>query len=68
VIKLQVNIPMLGKDKGDIITLETKGGVIIDQFWRNRLNDSPIDNCVTIVKSKEEKVVKETKPKKRGSE
>ena len=64
-IKLQVNIPMMGKIKGDVVTLETKSGVIIDQFWRNRLNDSHIDNCVTIVK---DKVVKETKPKKRGSE
>ena len=57
----------MGKIKGDIVTLETKGGVIIDQFWRNRFNDSLIDNCVNIVRNKDDKA-KETKPKKRGSE
>ena len=54
-IKLKVNTPMLGKKSGDIITLETKSGVIIDQFWRNRLVDSKIDDCVTIVPEKKSK-------------
>ena len=51
-MKLKVNIPMNGKKEGDIVVVKTKGGIIIDKFWRKRLQDSKLDNCVSIVKTK----------------
>jgi len=52
---LKINIPMMGKNAGDTVNVETKSGVIKDRFWRNRLADSKIDNCVEIVDNKKTK-------------
>ena len=41
------------------IDIEDNGGIPVDRFWRNRLKDAEIDNCV--------EVVNETKPAKRRS-
>lgn len=39
------------KKKGDIIEVEcSANSVPLERFWRNRLNDAKIDNCVEIVK------------------
>lgn len=56
-IKLKVNQDLRtpkGKIlKGAIIELECDGqNTPLDSFWRNRLIDSAIDNCVEIYKSK----------------
>ena len=52
---LKMNIPMMGKKAGDTVSVETKSGVIKDRFWRNRLADAKIDNCVEIVDNKKTK-------------
>ena len=51
-IELKINIPMMGKKAGDTVKCKTKSGVIVDRFWRNRLGDAKIDNCVEIVDNK----------------
>ena len=33
-----------------IINIEDDNGIPIDKFWRNRLEDAKIDNCVEIIK------------------
>lgn len=35
--------------KDSIIEIEDMNGEPVDRFWRNRLKDSAIDNCVEIV-------------------
>jgi len=37
--------------KDVIIEIDDVEGVPLDKFWRNRLKDSAIDNCVEIVSS-----------------
>lgn len=53
---LKINIPMMGKKAGDTFNVEIKNGVIKDKFWRNRLHDAKIDNCVEIVDNKKTKI------------
>lgn len=37
--------------ENEIVIIKTdKKGMPIDSFWRNRLTDSKIDNCIEIVK------------------
>ena len=53
-IKLNQDLstPKGKKLKDSIINLECdKNSIPLDQFWRNRLKDSKIDNCVEIIKS-----------------
>jgi len=57
-IKIKLNqdlrTPKGLQKKDDIISLETDQNKIpLDHFWRNRLKDSMIDNCVELVQEKE---------------
>lgn len=55
-IKIKLNVDLLGFKAGRIIRLATNdSGKPADQFWRNRLKDSSIDNCVEIVKEEKKK-------------
>lgn len=39
--------------KGAIVSVESdKNGIPIDLFWRNRVKDSAIDNCVEVLEEK----------------
>lgn len=52
-ITLKIEKPLLDKAVGDTITLDCdRDGVIIDRYWRRRLQDSELDKCVTILKQK----------------
>lgn len=45
--KLKLNTDLLEHKSGDIIEIKIdKDGVPLDRFWRNRVRDSKIDNCV----------------------
>lgn len=45
--RYKVNIPMRGTKKGQIIALKIdRDGKPVDQFWRMRLVDAEIDNCI----------------------
>jgi hypothetical protein len=39
--------------KDSIIEIADIDGVPLDKFWRNRLKDSVIDNCVEIVSTQQ---------------
>ena len=50
-IKLNQNLrtPQGQLSKDTIIEINDENGVPTDLFWRNRLKDSAIDNCIEIV-------------------
>ena len=49
-ISLKINKPFFGKKIGDIIEISAdKSGIPLDAYWRNRLKDSAIDNCIEII-------------------
>lgn len=53
-IKLKINTnlktPQGAYKKGEIILIEAdKEGTPLNHFWRNRLKDSSIDNCVEVI-------------------
>lgn len=42
--------PFGPKLKGDVVEVEVDSdGIPLDHFWRNRLKDSTVDNCVSVV-------------------
>lgn len=44
---LQINKNVGGKVPGDVIQIKVdKEGTPIDRYWRDRVKDSSIDNCV----------------------
>ena len=60
-MKLRINTDSLPSYKaGDTIKVETKGGVIKDKYWRNRLSDAKFDNCVSIVDNEKTKNIQIT--------
>jgi len=51
-MKLKLNQPMKGFDAGRTVTVQTDtSGVPLEKFWRRRLRDAKIDNCVEVIKS-----------------
>jgi len=55
-LSIKLNIPMRGFLVGQIAHVEVdKDGIALDPFWRNRIRDSKIDNCIEIVSAKKEK-------------
>jgi hypothetical protein len=50
-ISLKLNADLGGKKKGATITVEIDSNkVIIDRYWRRRLEDAALDGCVEVVK------------------
>lgn len=50
-ISLKLNTSLKDKKVGSIVTVEVdRDKVIIDPYWRRRLKDAEIDNCVEVVK------------------
>jgi hypothetical protein len=52
-IKLNQDLrtPQGNLKKDSIIEIEDLNEIPLDIFWRNRLRDSAIDNCIEIIKS-----------------
>lgn len=66
--RLKLNAPLRGLSSNTIITIRTdKKGIPQDKYWRDRLKDAGIDNCVEIIKEtktpKASKLGAETKKK-----
>ena len=38
--------------KDDVIEIADEQGIPNDHFWRNRLKDSAIDNCIEVISTK----------------
>lgn len=50
-ISLKLNADLGGKKKGSVIVVKVDSNkVITDKYWRRRLEDAALDNCVEIVK------------------
>lgn len=49
--KIKVLKPIPGYEVGAIVEIKVNRGVPLKKFWRDRLKDAAIDNCVEIVKS-----------------
>lgn len=63
-MKLKLNHSMLWHKKGDIIEVKEIDGQPSDLYWRRRIKDAKIDNCVEIVSElpkHEKKELKEIK-------
>ena len=55
-MKIKLNVDMLKFKAGRVLNIEVdQNNIPIDQFWRNRLKDAEIDNCVEIVNKKKVK-------------
>lgn len=49
-IKLKLNNDLAGKKSGAEIFVDTDNeGIPLEHYWRNRLADAEIDNCVSIL-------------------
>ena len=50
-IQIKINKPLLDYPLGFIVKVRVDAkGVPFDRFWRDRLRDAEVDNCVSIVK------------------
>lgn len=58
-MKLKLNMAMAGYEAGRTVTVQTDAsGVPLDKFWRRRLKDAAIDNCVEEIKPSKPKAEK----------
>ena len=53
-MKIKINFDFGKYKKDQEITIKTIGKIPEEKYWRDRIKDSEIDGCVTIVKSKKE--------------
>lgn len=58
-IKLKINKTFGKFIAGKFIDVLAIKGIPLDQFWRDRIADSAIDGCVSIIKKQKSKKVKE---------
>ena len=65
-MKLKLNRNLELYEAGDIVEVEAVDGVPVNSYWRNRLKDSQLDNCVEIIEEK--KVVRKKNAKDKKSE
>jgi hypothetical protein len=67
-VKIRLNAPLRGYLKDTELTIQAdENSIPSDKYWRDRLTDSAIDNCVEIISSKKPKAVKEkAETKKKG--
>ena len=55
-MKVKLNMPMQGYEAGREVTIECdRSGVPLEKFWRRRLKDAQIDNCLEVVKPSKSK-------------
>lgn len=52
--EIMINISFNGYKKGQILPIEVDiDGIPLDIFWRNRIRDSAVDGCVTVIDKKD---------------
>lgn len=63
-LKIMLNTDLVKFKKGHILTLECdEEGIPFNPFWRRRLLDAVIDNCVTVIDDEGDVLVKKQKSK-----
>lgn len=61
-IKIKLNRDLNGFKAGTILELSCdKDGIPFNSFWRRRLFDSEIDNCIQVVNEKDNKSANDIK-------
>ena len=50
-MNIKLNQSFKGLPVGSELSIDSVGGIPVDSFWRKRLKDSVIDNCIEIVKN-----------------
>ena len=51
IIQLKINKPIHGHPSGSTVRVQADdASVPLDKFWRDRIRDAEIDDCVTVVK------------------
>jgi len=54
-MRVKINKPFGGYETGQIVPIQTKGGIPADRYWRDRLKDSKTDDCITVLDEKKSK-------------
>jgi len=61
-MKLKLNRDLNGFKAGHILQLSCdKDGIPLNPFWRRRLFDADVDNCVEVLPAEDEKASREIK-------
>ncbi len=61
-ISVQINKPIPGGVVGIVTQVEVDSkNVPVEKYWRDRLKDAEVDNCIEIVKEKKSKPATQTK-------
>jgi len=47
--KVRMNVDLLTFKAGQVVKLKFRNGVPTDRFWRRRLIDAKLDNCIQVV-------------------
>lgn len=50
-----ISKPLPGYTVGQTVRVKTKNGIPVLKFWRDRLRDAKIDDCITMAKPKPKK-------------
>lgn len=51
--KILINTPLKDHKVGDIVTIDTdKDGTPLSRYWRDRVKDAQIDNCIEFIQEK----------------
>ena len=48
-MKIKINTDLMNYKEGDIVDIKSNSGVPLDRYWRRRIKDSKIDNCISII-------------------
>ena len=58
-ITIKLNADLKGKTSGSTVRVKTDtDGTPLDRYWRDRMKDSKIDNCVEVVQAKNKRIKK----------
>lgn len=61
-VTLKLNVDLKELPKGSIFDLAVdRDGMVVDRYWRKRVQDSKIDNCVSVIQPKKQKEKSTTK-------
>ncbi len=65
-VTLKLNVDLKELPKGSVFDLSVdRDGVIVDRYWRKRVQDSKIDNCVSVIEIQPKRLSKEKSTNKR---
>jgi len=60
--QLKLNTDLASHKEGEVINIQCIGGVPVERYWRDRVKDSEIDECVSFVKPERAPAKKDPEP------